>query len=169
MWSASETSAARGEANFILAAQSEKLNSRVFFSRYCVLVDKEVFVYSKVRITSGFVPQMCRKKSLITAEKWNFSLWLNELILILPGLHVPEYAEILKNSWVWKELYAVRNIRPSFHNYFGLYGGMVYTGIFYWILRGKEPWTLKHCGECNRAESTYSDRLNNLCIFHILG
>uniref|UniRef100_A0A3Q3KHM9 Electron transfer flavoprotein-ubiquinone oxidoreductase n=1 Tax=Monopterus albus TaxID=43700 RepID=A0A3Q3KHM9_MONAL len=36
------------------------------------------------------------------------------------GLHVPEYAEALKNSWVWKELYAVRNIRPSFHNYFGL-------------------------------------------------
>ncbi|XP_010788406.1 electron transfer flavoprotein-ubiquinone oxidoreductase, mitochondrial-like [Notothenia coriiceps] len=63
------------------------------------------------------------------------------------GLHVPEYAENLKNSWVWKELYAVRNIRPSFHNYFGLYGGMVYTGIFYWICRGKEPWTLKHAGE----------------------
>uniref|UniRef100_A0A3Q3K621 Electron transfer flavoprotein-ubiquinone oxidoreductase n=1 Tax=Monopterus albus TaxID=43700 RepID=A0A3Q3K621_MONAL len=36
------------------------------------------------------------------------------------GLHVPEYAEALKNSWVWKELYAVRNIRPSFHNYFGM-------------------------------------------------
>ncbi|XP_053487770.1 electron transfer flavoprotein-ubiquinone oxidoreductase, mitochondrial [Ictalurus furcatus] len=62
------------------------------------------------------------------------------------GLHVPEYEENLKNSWIWKELYAVRNIRPSFHNYFGLYGGMLYTGIFYWILRGKEPWTLKHCG-----------------------
>ncbi|KAK1904212.1 Electron transfer flavoprotein-ubiquinone oxidoreductase mitochondrial [Dissostichus eleginoides] len=62
------------------------------------------------------------------------------------GLHVPEYAENLKNSWVWKELYAVRNIRPSFHNYFGLYGGMVYTGVFYWICRGKEPWTLKHAG-----------------------
>uniref|UniRef100_A0A8C7R680 Electron transfer flavoprotein-ubiquinone oxidoreductase n=1 Tax=Oncorhynchus mykiss TaxID=8022 RepID=A0A8C7R680_ONCMY len=52
----------------------------------------------------------------------------------------------LKKSWIWKELYSVRNIRPSFHNYFGLYGGMVYTGVFYWILRGKEPWTLKHAG-----------------------
>ncbi|KAM6924185.1 electron transfer flavoprotein-ubiquinone oxidoreductase, mitochondrial [Xenentodon cancila] len=62
------------------------------------------------------------------------------------GLHVPEYSENLKNSWVWKELYSVRNIRPSFHNYFGLYGGMLYTGIFYWMLRGKEPWTLKHSG-----------------------
>ncbi|CAB1325618.1 unnamed protein product [Coregonus sp. 'balchen'] len=62
------------------------------------------------------------------------------------GLHVPEYEDNLKKSWIWKELYAVRNIRPSFHNYFGLYGGMVYTGVFYWILRGKEPWTLKHAG-----------------------
>nr|XP_023655009.1 electron transfer flavoprotein-ubiquinone oxidoreductase, mitochondrial [Paramormyrops kingsleyae] len=62
------------------------------------------------------------------------------------GIHVPGYEDSLKNSWIWKELRAVRNIRPSFHNYFGLYGGMFYTGIFYWILRGKEPWTLKHIG-----------------------
>ncbi|XP_030624613.1 electron transfer flavoprotein-ubiquinone oxidoreductase, mitochondrial isoform X1 [Chanos chanos] len=62
------------------------------------------------------------------------------------GIHVPEYEENLKKSWIWKELYSVRNIRPSFHNYFGLYGGMIYTGIFYWIFRGKEPWTLKHAG-----------------------
>uniref|UniRef100_A0A8C1Z060 Electron transfer flavoprotein-ubiquinone oxidoreductase n=1 Tax=Cyprinus carpio TaxID=7962 RepID=A0A8C1Z060_CYPCA len=62
------------------------------------------------------------------------------------GLYIPEYKEALEKSWIWKELYAVRNIRPSFHNYFGLYGGMLYTGIFYWFLRGKEPWTLKHNG-----------------------
>ncbi|MGH0159501.1 UNVERIFIED_CONTAM: hypothetical protein FKN15_062926 [Acipenser sinensis] len=65
---------------------------------------------------------------------------------IKQGLCVPEYEENLKNSWVWKELYSVRNIRPSCHGLFGVYGGMVYTGIFYWILRGKEPWTLKHKG-----------------------
>lgn len=68
-------------------------------------------------------------------------------LLITAGLHIPEYSDNLKKSWVWKELHSVRNIRPSFHNYFGLYGGMIYTGIFYWIFRGKEPWTLKHCGE----------------------
>ncbi|XP_016140595.1 electron transfer flavoprotein-ubiquinone oxidoreductase, mitochondrial [Sinocyclocheilus grahami] len=62
------------------------------------------------------------------------------------GLYIPEYEEALEKSWICKELYAVRNIRPSFHNYFGLYGGMLYTGIFYWVLRGKEPWTLKHNG-----------------------
>ncbi|XP_004868618.1 electron transfer flavoprotein-ubiquinone oxidoreductase, mitochondrial isoform X2 [Heterocephalus glaber] len=62
------------------------------------------------------------------------------------GLHVTEYEDNLKKSWVWKELYSVRNIRPSCHGILGLYGGMIYTGIFYWILRGMEPWTLKHKG-----------------------
>lgn len=81
-----------------------------------------------------------------TEQKRNCSSLLDQTS-ILPGLHVPEYAEALKDSWIWKELHSVRNIRPSFHNYFGLYGGMVYTGIFYWIFRGKEPWTLKHCGK----------------------
>ncbi|XP_040188282.1 electron transfer flavoprotein-ubiquinone oxidoreductase, mitochondrial [Rana temporaria] len=62
------------------------------------------------------------------------------------GLSAPDYEENLRKSWIWKELYSVRNIRPSCHTVFGLYGGMVYTGIFYWIFRGKEPWTLKHKG-----------------------
>ncbi|KAM9237951.1 electron transfer flavoprotein-ubiquinone oxidoreductase, mitochondrial isoform 2-T2 [Dugong dugon] len=62
------------------------------------------------------------------------------------GLHVTEYEDNLKKSWVWKELYAVRNIRPSCHGFLGIYGGMIYTGIFYWIFRGMEPWTLRHKG-----------------------
>ncbi|XP_048220872.1 electron transfer flavoprotein-ubiquinone oxidoreductase, mitochondrial isoform X2 [Perognathus longimembris pacificus] len=62
------------------------------------------------------------------------------------GLHVTDYEDNLKKSWVWKELYAVRNIRPSCHGILGVYGGMIYTGLFYWILRGMEPWTLKHKG-----------------------
>ncbi|KAJ8271872.1 hypothetical protein COCON_G00107310 [Conger conger] len=69
------------------------------------------------------------------------------------GIHVPDYEDDLKKSWVWNELYSVRNIRPAFHSYFGLYGGMVYTGIFYWIFRGKEPWTLKHRGkDCDQLK-----------------
>ncbi|XP_068701923.1 electron transfer flavoprotein-ubiquinone oxidoreductase, mitochondrial-like [Montipora foliosa] len=59
------------------------------------------------------------------------------------GLFVESYESRLKESWVWKELQSVRNIRPSFHSPLGLYGTMVYTGIFYYILRGKEPWTLR--------------------------
>ena len=38
----------------------------------------------------------------------------------------------------------VRNIRPSFNSRLGYWGGMAYTGLFGWILRGKEPWTFKH-------------------------
>ncbi|EDO47030.1 predicted protein [Nematostella vectensis] len=58
------------------------------------------------------------------------------------GLFLDTYEDRLKESWVWKELYAMRNIRPSFHSKLGFYGGMLYTGIFYCLLRGKEPWTL---------------------------
>lgn len=43
-----------------------------------------------------------------------------------------------------KELKAVRNIRPSFNTSLGWIGGMAYTGVFYVIGRGKEPWTLHH-------------------------
>lgn len=68
------------------------------------------------------------------------------IVFLIKGLHVAEYEDNLKKSWVWKELYSVRNIRPSCHGFLGLYGGMIYTGIFYWIFRGMEPWTLKHKG-----------------------
>ncbi|XP_045116407.1 electron transfer flavoprotein-ubiquinone oxidoreductase, mitochondrial-like [Portunus trituberculatus] len=54
------------------------------------------------------------------------------------------YETTLRDSWVWKELHAVRNVRPSFHTPLGLYGGLMYTGLFYVLGRGKEPWTLKH-------------------------
>lgn len=86
-------------------------------------------------------------KSGILASEAVFSHLTNEnLQSKTKGLDVPEYEENLKKSWVWKELYSVRNIRPSCHGALGIYGGMIYTGIFYWILRGMEPWTLKHPG-----------------------
>lgn len=59
--------------------------------------------------------------------------------------HEPvEYETKLKNSWVWQELKAARNVRPAFDTKLGLFGGVAYTGLFYVGLRGKEPWTLKH-------------------------
>ncbi|KAL3880192.1 hypothetical protein ACJMK2_032454, partial [Sinanodonta woodiana] len=62
------------------------------------------------------------------------------------GLNPEMYEDKIRQSWVWKELKACRNVRPSFHTRLGLYGGLVYTGIFYVGLRGKEPWTLSHGG-----------------------
>lgn len=60
------------------------------------------------------------------------------------------YEERIRNSSVWKELQSVRNVRPSFSTWMGLYGGLMYTGLFYVIGRGKEPWTLTHHGADHR-------------------
>ncbi|CAH1159743.1 unnamed protein product [Phaedon cochleariae] len=59
------------------------------------------------------------------------------------GFEPASYEDRMKSSWVWKELKAVRNIRPSFHNPLGLYGGLVHSGVSI-ALGGREPWTLKH-------------------------
>ncbi len=54
-----------------------------------------------------------------------------------------EYPIALKNSWVWEELNAIRNIRPGFAK-FGFWGGMVNAALETYITRGKSPWTLTH-------------------------
>lgn len=55
------------------------------------------------------------------------------------GIDPVNYESRLRDSWVWKELHSVRNVKPAFHKY-GVYGGMMYTGLFYVMGRGKEPW-----------------------------
>ena len=55
-----------------------------------------------------------------------------------------EYEDKLRASTIWKELYAVRNMRPSFSTPLGLYGGIMYSGLEAYIFRGRTPWTLKH-------------------------
>jgi len=52
------------------------------------------------------------------------------------------YEEKLKDSWVYKELYASRNIRPAFHK--GLWAGLVYAALDTYLLRGRAPWTMHH-------------------------
>lgn len=54
------------------------------------------------------------------------------------------YEDSLRNSSIWKELKEVRNMRPSFHNPLGIYGGVLYSGLEAYILKGRVPWTLKH-------------------------
>ncbi len=51
------------------------------------------------------------------------------------------YAESLRKTWLWDELYRVRNIRPSFSG--GLWAGLLYAGIDQYLLRGKAPWTFR--------------------------
>ncbi|MDA0652754.1 MAG: electron transfer flavoprotein-ubiquinone oxidoreductase [Proteobacteria bacterium] len=52
------------------------------------------------------------------------------------------YPEALKKSWVWDELYRVRNIRPAFR--WGMWAGLLYAGLDTYLFRGKAPWTLRH-------------------------
>ncbi|KAL7301611.1 electron transfer flavoprotein-ubiquinone oxidoreductase, mitochondrial [Trichogramma pretiosum] len=61
------------------------------------------------------------------------------------GVEPISYADKIKDSWIYKDLKAVRNIRPSFHTSLGLYGGIIYSG-FSMLVKGKEPWTLSHGG-----------------------
>ena len=52
------------------------------------------------------------------------------------------YEEKFKKSWVYEELYAARNVKPSFS--WGLILGIIFTGIDQILFRGKLPFTLKH-------------------------
>ncbi len=53
------------------------------------------------------------------------------------------YPQKLRESWVWEELYSVRNIRPAFAR-FGLSGGLSYAASDTYVFRGKAPWTFHH-------------------------
>ena len=52
------------------------------------------------------------------------------------------YQQKLQESWLWKELYKVRNIRPAFSK--GFVAGLMYSAIDTYIFRGNAPWTFKH-------------------------
>ncbi|CAG8492490.1 13432_t:CDS:2 [Ambispora gerdemannii] len=54
------------------------------------------------------------------------------------------YEKSFQESWLWKELYTIRNIRPSFNGSLGMWGGIAYTGVESLFLKGRVPWTFKH-------------------------
>ena len=66
-----------------------------------------------------------------------------------------EYADAFKNSWVYEELHAARNVRPGFK--WGLLSGILHAGIDQVLLRGKAPWTLKHGHADHQTTGNASD------------
>ena len=60
-----------------------------------------------------------------------------------PLLH--NYTQALQASWVWQDLYAVRNVKPLLSK-FGSWIGMLLGGMEMWLAAFKLylPWTLKH-------------------------
>ena len=59
------------------------------------------------------------------------------------------YAGLFKQSWLYRELHEVRNVRPSFK--WGMLGGFAYTALEQYVLKGRAPWTLKHHGSDHTA------------------
>jgi electron-transferring-flavoprotein dehydrogenase len=61
----------------------------------------------------------------------------------------------VERSWVWDELYRVRNIRPSFR--LGTLAGIAYSAIDTYLLRGRAPWTFHNHADYSqlaRADAT---------------
>jgi len=52
------------------------------------------------------------------------------------------YPQAVTSSWLGKELYKVRNIRPGFR--FGLWTGLAMAAFETYLSQGKTPWTLHH-------------------------
>jgi electron-transferring-flavoprotein dehydrogenase len=60
----------------------------------------------------------------------------------LGGDEKSRVGDAIRHSWVWDELYRVRNVRPGFR--LGLWAGLAYAAFDTYVLRGKAPWTLHH-------------------------
>lgn len=60
------------------------------------------------------------------------------------AVNLSSYETAVKESWIWKELNEVRNIRPSFHGKLGNWGGMAYSGVDSLFLKGRVPWTFRN-------------------------
>ena len=92
--------------------------------------------------TAGFlnVPKIkgthLAMKSGMTAAEALFEALRNDA-----ASEVTAYPEKLRKTWLWDELYRVRNIRPAFYR--GLLAGVLYAGIDQYIFRGKAPWTFR--------------------------
>ncbi|MDQ5920173.1 MAG: electron-transferring-flavoprotein dehydrogenase [Pseudomonadota bacterium] len=70
------------------------------------------------------------------------------------------YPDLVKRSWLYKELYKVRNIRPAFN--LGLYFGLFYAAIDYYLFRGFTPWTfcIKTKDHKRLKSVNYSKKIN---------
>ncbi|MBP6115133.1 MAG: electron transfer flavoprotein-ubiquinone oxidoreductase [Neisseriaceae bacterium] len=67
---------------------------------------------------------------------------LSTMVEGVTGLESFSYPERMKNSWLYDELWRVRNVRPAFK--WGMYVAFAYAALDDYIFKGCAPWTLKH-------------------------
>ena len=70
------------------------------------------------------------------------------------------YPQALRDSWVWKDLHTVRNVKPMLSR-FGSWIGMLFSGIEMWLAHWHIhfPWTLSH--QKSDHQSTEAAKYNN--------
>jgi len=71
----------------------------------------------------------------------------------LDEIECKQFSENMKQSWVWKELHAARNIRPAMN--WGLWPGLVYSALDTYIFRGNAPWTFHNHADYKQLD--YAD------------
>lgn len=64
------------------------------------------------------------------------------------------YEEAFRNSWVYRDLHEVRNVRPSFNTSLGIWGGIAYSGVDTLLLKGRTPWTFRNTSGKSDAAHT---------------
>lgn len=70
---------------------------------------------------------------------------LEEVENVQSGKEAVQYRALFDQSWAHAELYAARNVRPSFER--GLLFGVMYTGMEELFFKGRLPFTFKHHGK----------------------
>ena len=86
----------------------------------------------------------CAIKSAMLAAEAVFPVLDEEAENAQSGKEAAAYQDLFEQSWLYRELHAARNIRPSFK--WGMWPAFAYTGLEQYILKGRAPWTLKHHG-----------------------
>ncbi len=75
------------------------------------------------------------------------------------GNEIATYSPRLRASWLWQELFEVRNIRPGFR--WGLLGGVLHAAVDTYLLRGRAPWTLRqHADHTQLRRAADSPRID---------
>ncbi|MCX7142447.1 MAG: electron transfer flavoprotein-ubiquinone oxidoreductase, partial [Proteobacteria bacterium] len=65
---------------------------------------------------------------------------------------VTSYPEKIRSTWIWDELYRVRNVRPAFR--WGLWGGLAYAAMDTFLFQGKAPWTMHNHDDHSQLKQT---------------
>lgn len=76
------------------------------------------------------------------------------------NVEADNYSTAVLESWLYKDLHKVRNIRPGFN--YGLYTGLLYAAIDNYIFKGMAPWTFKNKHKDNeKLENAVPEKVIN--------